>query len=130
MEQLGGGVWGGVVAPLASAYVGVLVMLLVYARSSLPDRRRGGPPVGWPGLLKHLLVTSLAGYLVFVAIVVVFSFSFADQPRAIRQAITGGGFLAAVGLCGLALLGWVETLVRGLLARRRARSAGPDGAGL
>jgi hypothetical protein len=50
----------------------------------------------------------VAGYLIFLAIVLVFSFMFADQAQAIRQALTEGGIIALVGLVGLAFLGWVE----------------------
>ncbi|MGH2723745.1 MAG: DUF6256 family protein [Actinomycetota bacterium] len=112
MEPLGGGIWGGVVAPLGCAYVGFLVMFFVYRRSPKARRRASGPAPGWPVLLRHLGSMAAAGYLIFLAIVLVFSFVFADQARAIRQALTEGGFIAFVGLAGLASLGWVEGQVR------------------
>jgi threonine/homoserine/homoserine lactone efflux protein len=121
MEPLGGGVWGGVVAPLGSAYVGFLVMLVVYRRSAMPGRGPAGRPPAWPALLRHLVATAIAGYVIFLAIVVVFSFVFADQGQAIRQALTGGAFLGLVGLVGLAALGWVEGRVR----RPPRSSSGP-----
>jgi hypothetical protein len=112
MDRLGGGVWGGVVMPLASAYVGFVVMLFVYARSGKRERKRGGRAPDWPTLLRHLVATSVAGYLIFLAIVLVFSFMFADQAQAIRQALTEGPLVALVGLVGLAFLGWVEGRLR------------------
>ncbi len=115
MDRLGGGVWGGVVAPLASAYVGFVVMLFVYSRSERRERKRTNGPVTWPSLLKHLAAMSAAGYLIFLAIVLVFSFMFADQEAALRQALTGGGFLALLGVVALAFFGWAEAR----LVRRR-----------
>jgi polyferredoxin len=113
VDRLGGGVWGSVVAPLGFGYVGFLVMLLVYARSGRRERRERDQPGAWSALLKHLVTTGVAGYLVFLAIVLVFSYMFADEERAIRQALTGGAFIGLVGLVGLALLGWVEAQIRG-----------------
>ena len=118
MDPLGGGTWGGVVAPLGSAYVGFLVMLAVYARTGGRRRRAPGPSPGWSALLRHLAATTAAGFLIFLAIVLVFSYMFADQSRALREAVAGGGFIAAVGLLGLAVLGWLEAKVRGWRAGR------------
>jgi hypothetical protein len=112
MDRLGGGVWGGVVAPLASAYVGFALMLLVYARSGKRERKPTGRPAAWPVLLRHLVATSVAGYLIFLGIVLVFSFMFADRAQALRQALTEGGLVALVGLVGLAFLGGVEGRLR------------------
>ncbi|HEX2031094.1 MAG TPA: DUF6256 family protein [Actinomycetota bacterium] len=112
MESPGGGMWGGVIAPLASAYVGVVVMLLVYARSPKRERPAAGGRASWRTLLRHLLTMTVAGYLIFLAIVLVFSFMFADQPRAIRQALAEGALLAVIGFVVLAFLGWVEAIAR------------------
>jgi hypothetical protein len=126
MRGLGGGVWGGVVAPLASAYVGSVVMLFLHSRFPKRERQPTLRLAAWSALLKDLVRLSVTGYVLFLAIVLVFSFSFADQPRAIRQAITEGGLLAAMGLAGLATLGWVEGVVRRRLGgRRRAERQGP-----
>ncbi len=113
MERLGGGVWGGVVAPLASLYVAFLVMLFVYRRCGV--RERTGRPrrrARWSALLRQLAATAVGGYLVFLAMTVVFSFMFADERRAIGEALTGGSSVAGIGLLALALLGWVEGLIR------------------
>ena len=112
MEHLGGGVWGGVVAPLGLGYVGFVVMLVVYSRSGGREREGHRRPLAWSALLKHLVSTSAAGYLIFLAIVLVFSFMFADEARAIRQALTGGALLGLIALVGLAFLGWVEARMR------------------
>lgn len=116
--SLGGGVLGGVVAPLASVYLAFLAMLRLYRRSGRDDRRdRHRAPARPLALLRHLLVTAAGGFGVFLGIVLVFSFVFADQERALREALGGGGFLAALAVVVLALAGWIE----GSIASRGSR---------
>jgi Na+/proline symporter len=112
VDRLGGGLWGGVVAPLGLGYLGFLMMLFVYSRSGVRERRGPGRPAAWSGLLRYLVTTSVAGFLIFLAIVLVFSFMFADEEQAIRQALTGGAFIGFIGLVGLAFLGWIEAQLR------------------
>lgn len=112
MDQLGGGVWGGVVIPLGLLYVGFVVMLGLYARSRGRGWERRTRQARLPALLRRLAVTGGAGYIILLAIVVVFSFMFADEAQAIREALTEGALLALIGLTGLAFLGWVEGRIR------------------
>ena len=115
MEQLGGGVWGGAVAPLASVYVAFLFMLFLYGRSGGRDRgrrlgNRGRP--SWAALVRHLAATAAGGYLVFLAVILVFSFMFAEEQQAIGDALIGGSSVAVLAFLALALLGWLERLIR------------------
>lgn len=113
MEHLGGGVWGGVVAPLASVYAAFLAMLVAYRRSADRDRRRGEQQAArLRTLVRHLIATAAAGFAIFLLIVVVFSFMFAEEEDAIREALVDGSLLAVIALGALSILGWVEGMIR------------------
>jgi polyferredoxin len=133
MDRLGGGAWGGVVVPLGLAYVGFVVMLFVYARSDKGARKWRGRPPTWSALLRHLLATAVAGYIVFLVVVLLFSFMFADPAQGIRQGFTEGGVIASISLFGLAFFDWVVARVRGGRGKPSSRGISSEptrGAGL
>jgi hypothetical protein len=92
------------IIPVASAFLAFVALLLAYHRAR---RRRGGdasprvpgseraPDPGWPHLLRYLAGTMAGGFLVFLAIVVVFYFVLGDEDVSlIVEAVLGGSALA------------------------------------
>jgi len=122
------------VIPLVSVYALFLVMLFTQARSSLhlataerEPEPAGSNPTPWGRLARHVVATVTAGYLTFLAIVLLYYVALGGQSRAfLTQALWGGAFLAyGVALPGFLLLSWLEDRVHA--ARRRRES--PPGRG-
>lgn len=105
-----------VIAPIASVEVVFLAMVAFWWRH--PESRPAGH--GRParaGFGRYLVITTGGGYLVFLAIVMVFHVWIAGQRGAIRSAVIGGAFLAAVVTGLFASLAWIGSI-------RRARAGG------
>jgi hypothetical protein len=101
------------VVPVLSAYL-VLAGVVVHAvrhpqadpiRSG--DRRAGG--FRWRPRLALIAVTVGGGYVVFLAIVLVFHVWLVGQHGAMRSALKGGTFLAAVSAGTFVALSTVES---------------------
>jgi Family of unknown function (DUF6256) len=106
------------VIPVVSGYVVVMSMFVAHRR----DRRRraaGGRPDeplairGWPptwsGLTRYLLATGLGGYVVFIAVILLYYFALGGEDFTfIRDALTGGVWLGfGIAVPGLLFLAWV-----------------------
>jgi Family of unknown function (DUF6256) len=91
------------VIPVLSGYLVFLGAELAYARSRAYPRpsssatgrspELGAPLKGWRDFARHLASIVLPGYLVFLAIVVVFYFVLGDQPRSFIPDVLGEGAL-------------------------------------
>ncbi len=78
---------------------------------------RGGPGAGWRRLARHYAGTALGGYLVLMAVVVLYYYGVARVGGAfIRSAFTGCAFLIVLSTPVFALASW--------LAERRRRRVG------
>lgn len=87
-----------VVVPLLSAYV-MFVGIAAYAwRHPVPRPGRAGAghrrPASPARLVRHVAVNLAGGYVLFLAIVLVFHVWIAAQAGALSSAVRGGGFLA------------------------------------
>lgn len=111
------------VAPVGSAYLGFLVVLVWYARSrrragaiGLGRRSVAGPPreLTWPSLLRSLAARVAAGYVVFALIIAVFYLVLGGQPKDfIPESLVQGSVLAfGVVLPAFALLTFFESAWR------------------
>jgi polyferredoxin len=123
---------GGVIAPLTAAYGVLLAMIWAWwrraergatgsraqERAEEADGEAPAPPLA--SLLRYLVAMAAGGSAVFMAIVFVFSFMFADQQEAIGEALTGGGGLVAIVVPLLTAAGALERTLR----RRVRRAAG------
>jgi hypothetical protein len=106
------------VIPLLLVYVAVLAMLRYCAR--VLRARRDNAPMGnrrergWRPLLRHIAVTSLCGYVLFVVVVgLVYGLVAEVDVEFLRDAIVGGGFLAfAVGVPFFVAVSWVSSAAR------------------
>jgi len=99
---------GRVIWPLASA--GVVFLSIVASWLRLPPVEEGPRrATSSTGLIRHVATTVGGGYLVFLAIVLVFHVWIAGQKTALGSAIAGGAFLA-FGVAGpvFLLFGWLE----------------------
>jgi uncharacterized membrane protein YidH (DUF202 family) len=90
-----------VVAPTLFVFLLLLALLVMAAktwpweRTSAPDARHQRPPL--TRLLRHLAITALAGYAIFLAIVAVFHVIIGGgSVSVIGDATSGGAFLAFV----------------------------------
>jgi hypothetical protein len=93
-----------VVVPLGAAYaVFIGVALFAWRRST---SERIPVPHDRPGLIRHVVATSLGGYVAFLAIVLVFHVWIAGQRDALRGAVAGGGFLVAVAAAVFVVISW------------------------
>ena len=91
-----------VVPPLLTLWVVILLMLRAWLR------RRGEP---WPPR-GSALVTVLAGFGFFLAIVWVFQTVATRDQTALPSALTGGAALLGIALVGFAALSGIERLLR------------------
>ncbi len=125
------------VIPVLSGYLVVMSILLAHrwdrrrrAAQGRPDEPiaiRGWPPT-WAGLTRYLLATALGGYVVFIAVILLYYFALGGENLTfIRDALTGGVWLGlGIAVPGLLFLGWVEERIG---KRRVQRSkAAPPGA--
>ena len=120
--------------PLVSVYALFLLMLFTQARSSLhlataerEPEPAGSNPTPWGRLVRHVVVTVTAGYLTFLAIVLLYYFALGGQDRAfVAQALWGGAFLAfAVAAPAFLLLSWLANVARSARRTRRGRMTPP-----
>ena len=72
------------------------------------DRR--APAAVWPRLLRHVLATAAGGYVLFLAIVLIYYFVLGGETaRFIRNAVLGGAWLAfGVAVPSLLIAAWLE----------------------
>jgi asparagine N-glycosylation enzyme membrane subunit Stt3 len=110
------------VAPVASAYVVFVIMLIAYARN---HRRSQGPgrrpvvrirartrprPVAWADLTGYVVGTAFGGYAVFLAIVLIYYLALGGEDRRfVVQAFREGSVLTfAIVVPGLLLISWLH----------------------
>ncbi len=107
-----------VVAPVGGAYVLVLAALFGYRRSrrrhraSAADdgaRKKSPSSPGWRDLVRYVLATAAGGYVLFLAIVVVFYPVLGRQDRTfLLEALREGSLLAfAIVVPGFLLISWL-----------------------
>jgi uncharacterized membrane protein len=101
------------VVPVLSAYL-VLASVVVYAtrHPHAGGTQAGGPRAGgfrWRPRLALIAVTVGGGYVVFLAIVLVFHVWLVGQHGAMRSALKGGTFLAVVSAGAFVALSTVES---------------------
>ena len=89
-------IWRRIVPPLVAAFAVFLVMLKVASRtpSSAAPAGRGT----WAAFIRYLAVTAVTGYLVMLAIVLVFHVVLANDHGAFTSAAGGGAALLAIAL--------------------------------
>jgi Family of unknown function (DUF6256) len=89
-----------IVAPTAFVFLLVVAMLVVigatWSRPSRRDTERGD--LGLGGLARFLLVTAVAGYVVFLGIVAVFHVVIGGGPVSVIGDAASGGALLAFGI--------------------------------
>jgi hypothetical protein len=105
------------VIPLLFVYLAVLAMLGYCARALrarprnrfAPGSLEGRTQRGWFPLLRHITVTAVCGYLMFLVVVGLLYGLVAEVTfEFLRDAVVGGGFLAfVVALPVFAALSWV-----------------------
>jgi uncharacterized protein DUF6256 len=92
-----GEIWRRIVPPLVAAFAVFVAMLRVASRTtvSVPtaDEHRT-----WAGFVRYLAATASTGYLVMLAIVLVFHVVLADDHGAFTSAAAGGAALLAIAL--------------------------------
>src|SRR6266568_2560536 len=105
------------VVPVLSAYVLLMAMMIATRGGRRAREERAAPPAGpgpkavpWRALARHLVVTALGGYGVFLAIVLVYYLALGgEDARFIRDALTGGAWLGfGIGLPGILVVAWIE----------------------
>ena|SRR5918992_3702513 len=111
-----------VLPPLITAY-GVFVLMVLLAQRTTASRPSGR---SWRlgdrrhGVVRHLIVTTAGGYVVFLGIVVVFHAWLGSERGAIESALIGGTGLAIVVLLafvGLTRVPWTRRLREGQRSR-------------
>jgi hypothetical protein len=109
-----------VIWPLASAEVLFLCVVASWLRLP-PVEESPRRETSSSGLIRHVATTASGGYLVFLAIVLVFHVWIAGQKTALLSAVAGGAFLA-FGLAApvFLLLGWLQ--FRQASARERGQA--------
>jgi hypothetical protein len=90
------------VLPVVTAYCLFVVMVLVARRkpASRPSARSWWLGQRRRGLVRHLITTTVGGYLVFLGIVLVFHTWLGSERGAIASALLGGSTLA-IAVLGL-----------------------------
>jgi hypothetical protein len=117
-----------IVPPLVAAYVVFVVMVILAWRRPCPPRpgSREKTHAQERESKGSFLATAICGYVVFLAIVLVFHVWLAGESDALVSAVLGGLFLSLTALGASAF----TTIVVPLLRRRkvgRRRQAGPRG---
>ena len=131
MAAVPGGLLRHDVIPVLSGYLVVMSMFVAHRRDRRRQAARGRPdePVtirGWPptwtGLTRYLLATALGGYVVFIAVILLYYFALGGENLTfIRDALTGGVWLGlGIAVPGLLFLGWVGER----FSERRVRRGG------
>ena len=112
-----------IVPPLVAAYV-VFVLMVILAR-----RRPGPPRLGLREKMHaeresqgSFLATAICGYVVFLAIVMVFHVWLAGESDALVSAVWGGLFLSVTALGASAFTTLVVPLWRGRKVGRRGQA--------
>ena len=98
-------IWRRIVPPLVAAFAVFLAMLRVATRSGRGEvvRARGS----WRDFVRYLAVTAVGGYLVLLAIVLVFHVVLARDHAAFRSAAAGGAALLAIVVPVFVLAEWI-----------------------
>jgi hypothetical protein len=103
-----------VVPPLVAAYLAFVAMVVLAARRGPARRERRPRPVNAREARRHVVETTVGGYVAFLAIVLVFHVWLADERDVLPDALWGGGLLSLLAL-GLAVGG---SLIRGRRGQR------------
>jgi hypothetical protein len=117
-----------IVPPLVAAYVAFVVMVILARRRPGPPRPRWHARTHAPERESQgsFLATATCGYVVFLAIVLVFHVWLAGESDALGSAVWGGLFLSVTALGASAFTTLVVPLWRGRKVGRR-RQARPRG---
>lgn len=98
------------------------------AAADLRDREAGpaagtaGPRAGWPRLIRHYLGTAIGGYLLLMAVVILYYYGVARVGGAfIKSAFSGCALLIALATPVFLALSWLAERYR---RRRAARVSG------
>src|SRR5437773_7052517 len=93
--------------PVISGYLVVMAMFVAHRRNRRRQAVRGRPdepitirgwPPTWAGLTRFLVATALGGYVVFIAVILLYYFALGGENLTfIRDALTGGVWLG----CGI-----------------------------
>ena len=111
------------VVPVVTAYCLFVLMVLVARRK---PAARPSTSSGWlgkrrRGLVRHLIMTTAGGYVVFLGIVLVFHTWLGSERGAIASALIEGSALALAVLGLFASLVSVGTITKGTRRSRRRR---------
>ena len=120
------------VIPVLSGYLLLMAMLLAAGRQGERPRARMAPyrygairartplgsrepehgpgPARWSRLLAYLLTTAAGGYVLFLAIVLIYYFTLGgESARFVRDAVFGGGWLAfGIAIPAFMAAAWLE----------------------
>jgi Family of unknown function (DUF6256) len=102
--------------PILSGYLILMVILAVGLRTQRHRTAAGRPLTrltgrrdrGWPALVLHVLTDALAGYLLLVAVVVLYYYGVAKVGGSfLDSAFTGTALLLAISLPVFFLVSWL-----------------------
>jgi small-conductance mechanosensitive channel len=112
--------------PIVSGYVILMTALGVGLwLSRRPPRAGRSSRLGWPRLLRHLAGTAVGGYVLLMAIVVLYYYLVARVAGSfLDSAVTGCATLAGLSLPVFAGASWLAERRSG--RRARARASGDD----
>lgn len=113
-----------IVPPLVTAYVVFVAMVILAWRRPGPPRPRWREKTHAPARESKgsFLATAICGYLVFLAIVLVFHVWLARESDALVSAVWGGLFLSVTAMGASAFTTLVVPLMRGRKAGRRRQA--------
>ncbi|MDP8956667.1 MAG: hypothetical protein M3N24_06895 [Actinomycetota bacterium] len=105
-----------VIAPVLTGYVVVVAMLIAYWRAlRRGDRLRPHPvPARWGRLVRDVIVMAIAGYAVFLVLVVVFYFILGGHSATLITDALGYGslFTFIVVVPVFLVLSWAQSRIR------------------
>jgi hypothetical protein len=100
-----------VIVPLLATWM-VFAGIALYAGRHPVPRPRGNARTPARRWLRGVATTVAAGYLTFLAIVLVFHVWIAGQHGSMSSAVSGGAFLAVCALVAFPVLSWIEARLR------------------
>jgi hypothetical protein len=100
-------IWRRIVPPLVAVFAVFLAMVRAVVRAPTPTPTTAPSPSSWADFVRYLAITAVTGYLVLLAIVLVFHVVLARDHAALASAAWGGAALLAIALPVFVLAEWV-----------------------
>ena len=99
-------IWRRIVPPLVAAFAVFLAMVRASMRGPAPTNV-GSRRASWRDFWRYLSATAVSGYVVFLAIVLVFHVVLAQDRGALASAAWGGAALLAIALPVFVAAEWI-----------------------